>query len=288
MAKRKSNLLNNNLSDLVEKFSKNDVIAEMEKEYASLGAKNIPISQIDDNGFVKKVKIPKQKVDKITQGIKTRGLFNPLVIRPSGNHYELILGRKRYYGAKKAKYVEVPCVIQEATDEETLLMIVADTRDQRDGDVVQMALLYDELTRMFGYSQATLADLSHSSRSQVTNILRLLNLPWTVLEEISLGTLSYGHGKAIASLSDEEIRIVVNEIHNKNLSVRETEYLANQIKCKGDYTVEEINKLNEFKKDNGVSIAAIDKDSVFLKFNSPDDKQKFMENIEQLRKKSLL
>ncbi len=228
MTKNKKTFLKNSLNDLVKKFSENDVIARMEKEYQSQGGNNIPLSLIDDNSFVKKVKIRSSSIERISEGIMERGLFNPLVVRPSGAHYELILGRTRYFGAKKIGLKEVPCVKVEAGDEETLLMLLADNRDQREANVVEMALLYETLTERFSYSQATLASLSHQSRSQVTNIMRLLSLPEKVLMEVSDGGLSYGHARAILSLSDEEIEKIVSRIHAEKLSVRDTEELARQ------------------------------------------------------------
>ena len=90
----------------------------------------------------------------MAKGIQEKGLWSPLLVRPSGSHYELVLGRKRYYGAKAAHLSEVPCVIAEVSNEETLLMLLADTRDQREGNVVEMALVYQELSDRFSYSQA--------------------------------------------------------------------------------------------------------------------------------------
>jgi ParB family transcriptional regulator, chromosome partitioning protein len=263
MSKIKKEGLNPSLSELVRKFSKNDVIAEMEKEYQRVAAKNVPLSLIDDNSFVKRVQIPAEILDRVAKSIKERGIFNPLVVRPSGSHYELILGRKRYFAAKLAGLKEVPAVIAEVGDEETLLMLLADTRDQREANVVEMALVYQALSEKFDYSQATLADLSHQSRSQVTNTMRILRLPDHVISEISAGLLSYGHAKAIASLSDEEVEEVVRLIHQEKLSVRQTEELAKQYSAslpqlepdRGELLKETLGAQSVILKKNGVSIS---------------------------------
>jgi ParB family chromosome partitioning protein len=245
----------------------------MEKEYQSVAAKNIPLALIDDNSFVKRVEIPPEVVDRIGKSISEKGLFNPLVVRPSGSHYELILGRKRYFGAKKAQLREVPAVIAEVSDEETLLMLLADTRDQREGNVVEMALVYGELAKRFDYSQSTLANLSHQSRSQVTNTMRILSLPDNVIAEISSGKLSYGHAKAIASLSDEEIEEVVRLIHEEALSVRQTEALAKSYSSVPPAAPTEADFL---KKEFAASSVLIRKTSVTLSFKSEDEKNAFV------------
>jgi ParB family chromosome partitioning protein len=266
MSKTKKEALNPSLSELVRKFSKNDVIAEMEKEYQRVAAKNVPLSLIDDNIFVKRVQIPSEILERVEKSIKERGIFNPLVVRPSGSHYELILGRKRYFAAKMAGLKEVPAVIADVGDEETLLMLLADTRDQREADVVEMALVYQALSEKFDYSQATLADLAHQSRSQVTNTMRILRLPDHVISEISAGLLSYGHAKAIASLSDEEVEEVVRLIHQEKLSVRQTEELAKQYSTslpqlmpdRAELLKEALGAQSVILKKNGISISFLD------------------------------
>lgn len=278
MAKEKR-ILKSNLTDLVKKFSKNDVIAEMEKEYQSLAAKRIPLSLIDDNAFVKKVLFSAATITRFAEGIAEKGLYNPLLVRPKGSHYELILGRKRYFGAKKAGLHDVPCVIRGAGDEETLLTLLADTRDQREGNVVEMALLYSALSSRFNYSQATLANLSHQSRSQVTNIMRLLKLPDHVLTEISQGTLSYGHARAIASLSEEEIESIVEKIHENSLSVRETEQLAKEYSSSLPSPLPSIS--SEIKSKTGAKNVLIKRASIVLEFSSEEDKNSFIERIKQ-------
>ncbi len=270
---RNKGKLKNSLGELIKKFSKNDVIAEMEKEYQSIAAKNIPLALIDDNAFVKRVEIPSEVVDRIAKSVSEKGLFNPLIVRPSGSHYELILGRKRYFGSKKAHLSEVPAVIAEVGDEETLLMLLADTRDQREGNVVEMALVYGELAKRFDYSQSTLANLSHQSRSQVTNTMRILSLPDHVIDEISSGRLSYGHAKAIASLSDEEIEEVVKLIHEENLSVRQTEALAKSYSSIPSAAPSEADAL---KKEFAASSVLIRKTSVTIAFKSEEEKNAFL------------
>lgn len=276
MAKDKK-IIKSSLTDLVKKFSKNDVIAEMEKEYLSVAAKRIPLSLIDDNAFVKKVLFPSETISRFAEGIGEKGLYNPLLVRPKGAHYELILGRKRYFGAKKAGLRDVPCVIREAGDEETLLTLLADTRDQREGNVVEMALLYSALSTRFKYSQATLANLSHQSRSQVTNIMRLLKLPEGVLSEISQGTLSYGHARAIASLSQDEIEDIVFKIHENELSVRETEELAKEYSSSLASPLPSLTA--DLKKVSKAKNVINKRKSLVFEFDSEEEKDAFIERM---------
>ncbi len=219
----KSEKKNPSLSSLMERFAQNDVIAELEKEYQSAGGLKISLSLIDDNKLVRKIRPKKDSCERMASGIVARGLWNPLLVRPSGDRYELILGRKRYYGSRLAKLEEVPCIVQDKDDEEMALMLLADLRDQRDTNVVEMALVFDFLIKNFSYSQANLADIAHVSRPQVTNILRLLRLPEPVFDMVAKGNISYGHAKALIPLPYEDCLELADEILEKNLSVREVE-----------------------------------------------------------------
>ena len=267
---KKSNV--SSLSKLVKKFSQEDVILQMEKEYRSVASINIPLEKIDDNSYVNKVTFSKKTVNLLGKSIKEKGFFNPLVVRRKGDRYELILGRKRYFGAKNIDLAEVPAIIREVDDEEVLLMLLADVRDEREGNIIEMALICTALSQKFNYSQATLGKLSHQSRSQVTNIVRLLSLPEKVIKEVMLGELSYGHARALLRLDEFEIEEAVKTIHHNKLSVRETEALVKRYRYEdGDY--EELISLITKSNARDVKIKPA---SVSFEFDTVEEKEAFI------------
>ena len=268
---KKSNV--SSLSKLVKKFSQEDVILQMEKEYRSVASVNIPLEKIDDNSYVNKVIFSKKTVNLLGKSIKEKGFFNPLVVRPKGDRYELILGRKRYFGANNIKLAEVPAIIREVGDEEVLLMLLADVRDEREGNIVEMALICNALSKKYNYSQATLGKLSHHSRSQVTNIVRLLSLPERVLKEVMLGELTYGHARALLGLDKFEIEEAVNTIHHNKLSVRETEALVKRYHYEdGEYET----LVSLITKSNARDVK-IKPSSISFEFDTVEEKEKFIE-----------
>ncbi len=222
--------LNPGLEELVRKFSQSDVIAEMEKEYQSLSPTELPVREIDDSPFLKRVAPNSNLIAQMVPSVREKGLFSPLIVRRVASHYELILGRKRYFAAKAAGLETVPAAIRSVDDEETLLMLLADTRDQREGNVVEMAVLYEALATRYNYSMRTLATLSHESRSQVANSMRILSLPDDVIQMVSQGEISYGHARALCPLSSSLVHRAVRDIKRFGLSVRETEELAAGLK----------------------------------------------------------
>ncbi len=266
-----------NLSQLIEKFTQNDVIAEMEKEYQSAPARLVNLSSLKDNEIIGQVKMAPRIVEYFASTIKEKGIFNPLVVRPVESGYEVVLGRKRFLGAKQAGIVSVPCVIKEMGDEEELLMLLADNRDQRESNIIEMALICQALQQRFHYTQQTLASLSHQSRCQITNTLRLLSLTPKLQNEVSLGELSYGHAKAIASLKGNELEETAETIRKERLSVRETEAL---VKSKKHRTKAESRV--DLAKKVGATKMKIKGNSVRFEFPSETERDRF---IEVLRRK---
>lgn len=269
----KKKIIQEDLSSLIKKFSQNDVIAEMEKEYANRPTRSIPSLKIDDSPFLKRAKIPEKTVDRFAKAIQERGIFAPLIVRPKLSHYELVLGRKRFHGGKRANLQEFPCIVREISDEEVLLMLLADVRDQRDANMVEMALIYERLASEFHYRQQTLADISHQSRSQITNTLRLLSLPFDIIDEVSLGLLSYGHAKAIASLPEDEIHALAKRIHEEKLSVRQVEQIV-----KGDRLKKAESNLLSLPN-LGISKIEQTKKNLTLHFDSEEEKAAFLEKF---------
>ncbi len=262
----------------MRKFARNDVIAELEKEYQNDGGRLLPLSSIDDNKVVRSVRPSKSSTEHFAKGISERGLYNPLVVRPSYGRYELILGRKRYYGARLAGLSEVPCVITEKDDEETLLMLLADIRDQKDSNVVEMALVYQALSREFGYSQQTLSSLSHASRSQVTNILRLLKLPEPVLRMIADGKLTYGHARSLVPLAYNDCLDLAEMAAGRGLSVRETEERAKSLLNPG----EELNDLGRLARSVGALSIEEGVTHIVFDFSSEKKKSDFLKLLGKL------
>lgn len=220
---KKSALLNASLSDLVQRFQKEDVVEEMEKRYQSAPTRLISTESIDDNRFIAEAPIRADVVASFAEQLRSRGIYNPLVLKRKGDRYELVLGRKRLFGAKAAGIVSLPAVITDIGEEEELLVLLADNRDQRESSILEMALLCHELQTRFGYKVTTLAGLTHQSRSQIANTLRLLGLPTSLRSDLNQGKLSYGHARALAGLDEATALMVAKAIYEGHLSVRATE-----------------------------------------------------------------
>lgn len=275
LGRKKQQILSGSLSDLIAKFSEHDVIGKMEKEYQSAPARLIPITLIEDSKVLSSVAIPKSTVEFFAAGLREKGFYNPLVVCSRNDRFEVILGRKRFFGAKRAGILSLPCVVLDIGEEEKLLMLLADSRDQKDINVLEMALVCKALEEQFNYPQKTLAELSHQSRSQITNILRVLKLPQSLQRELAMGNLSYGHAKAIASLPEEEMIEVGEYVLKSHLSVHQLEDYLRQRNLKQEN--EDLNLSNELKERVSVS----DK-TISIRYSSKEEKKKILSALSSI------
>ena len=264
-------LLNSSLSELVERFKKADVVEEMEKRYQNAPARLIPTSSIDDNSFIAEATLSEETVKAFAEQLSSRGIYNPLVLKRKGDRYEIVLGRKRLFGAREAGIVSLPSVITDIGEEEELLVLLADNRDQRESSIIEMALLCRELQTRYGYTAATLGGLSHQSRSQIANTLRLLRLPPQLRKDINQGKLSYGHARAIACLNEKDALTAAKAIYQEGLSVRETENLVRRMR---NGVPKEIAGFDEY--DCQVNEGKTD---IRIHFSSEKEKERFLADL---------
>ena len=227
----KEKIINTNLRDLIEKSWSTDVIPTIEQNYAKESIKYIDVDLIDDSQFIKSARISEHNVTEIEDNIKVNGLKRPLLVRPIKNRYEIVIGRRIFVACRLLKMEQIPVVVQNYNDEETLLILLADTLEQRSSNIIEVAYIMKNLSTKFNYKNVDLARLIKKSKAQVSNILKLLSLPKEILRDIVNSKLSYGHAKAISRLSPEDALVARKEIYANGFTVRETEaYVQNLIK----------------------------------------------------------
>jgi ParB family chromosome partitioning protein len=202
----------------------------METEEASppeAGRRNVPIDLIDRNPRNPRRDFPPEEMDELAASLKQHGMVQPLVVRPAPGapeRYEIIAGERRWRAAQLAGLHEVPVTVLEATDRQALELAIVENVQRADLNAIEEARGYQALIEEFGYGQADLGSHIGKSRVHVTNTLRLLKLPAAVLAQLESGALSAGHGRALLAARDPEA--LAQLVREKNLSVRETERLA--------------------------------------------------------------
>ncbi|MFV0423022.1 ParB/RepB/Spo0J family partition protein [Oleidesulfovibrio sp.] len=183
-----------------------------------------------------------EALQELADSIRSQGVLQPLLVRPAKNAegmYEIIAGERRWRACQKAKVTELPVIIREMTDEETLAVALIENLQREDLNPMEEAQGMAQLKEQFGMNQEVLAAKLGKSRSAVANTMRLLNLPKTAQDDIAAGRLTAGHARTLLSVNDDAAREELRRrIVEEGLTVRGAELQATFFKENGTLPAE--------------------------------------------------
>lgn len=199
------------------------------------GLKHVAIRNIDVNTYQPRTTFDEVKLNELAESIRVSGVLQPLLVRPkAGGRYELIAGERRFRASKMVGLLEVPVVIRDVSDEESLELALVENIQRDELNAIELAVAFEQLRTQFGYSHEQVSARVGKDRSTVTNHLRLLSLPAELQEAVVGQKLSMGHARAILGLKTEAEMLAAYEmVVSKGLSVRQTEKLVREAKEKG-------------------------------------------------------
>ena len=189
------------------------------------------IGELNRNRFQPRMHFDEVKLEELAQSIKKNGVIQPIVVRLDKHNfskYEIIAGERRWLAAQKAGLHEVPIVILDLDDNESLEVAIVENIQRQDLNIVEEAKGYKRLTDEFEYDHEKIAKFMSKSRSHVSNTLRLLTLPADVLGMIIEGNLTAGQARPLIGLSNATE--IAEEIVSKKLSARSVELLTREKK----------------------------------------------------------
>lgn len=196
------------------------------QEQGAGGVQTVAISKLVANQFQPREYFDEEKLEELTQSIKKSGIMQPIVVRTSkkfkGN-YEIIAGERRFRASKRAGLDEVPVIIRELSDSESLEIAIIENIQRHDLNALEEAQAYQRLLEEFSYTQEELSKAVGKSRSHVANLLRLLTLPEAVKQQVAGGEISLGHAKTLIGQKNAEA--LAEEIVRRGLNVRQAEKL---------------------------------------------------------------
>ncbi len=193
--------------------------------------KNISISSLVRNKYQPRKKFDEASLEELTNSIRERGIIQPIIVRPSSdeeNKFEIIAGERRWQAAQYAGQHEVPVVVINADNLESLEFAIVENVQRKDLNPIEEAEGYKRLIDEFSYDQDKVSKFIGKSRAHITNCLRLLTLPQEIIELIIEEKISQGHAKILVGL-DNAI-LLAKKIVSKELSVRQTESLVRMLK----------------------------------------------------------
>ena len=186
----------------------------------------VKLEQIKLNPFQPREDLNNQSMEELTQSIKEKGIIQPILVRHKGEYYEIIAGERRYRAANLLNLKEIPVIIKEVEDRDSLELSLIENIQRENLNPIEEARAYQYLIDKFELTQEKISEVLGKARVTVTNTLRLLKLPQEIQDEIKKGFLSFAHGKALLEVEDaNQQRRLAKEIISKGLSVRELENL---------------------------------------------------------------
>lgn len=194
------------------------------------GGVTLNISEIEPNRSQPRKEFDEQALSELADSISKHGLLQPLLVRPLAlGGYEIVAGERRYRACRMAGITEVPVIIRELTESETMELALIENLQREDLTPLEEAEGYQALMSEHGMTQEEVAQSVGKSRPAVANALRLIKLPDSVKELLKENKISAGHARALLSLNSEEEMLELAElIVQKDLSVRQTEKLCKQ------------------------------------------------------------
>ena len=187
----------------------------------------------------------KKSLNELAQSISAQGVLQPLVVRKHPkfpNQYELVAGERRWRALKQIDVAQVPVVLRNVSDNEILEVSLLENIQRENLTVIEEAQSYHDLLQIHGYTQEELAKKLGRDRSTIANMLRLLQLPSALKNDLETGRITSGHARSILSLPNEGVQLEMRQrLLRNSWSVRETE---RQVRMKLDY-------LSKFSKRDG-------------------------------------
>lgn len=187
----------------------------------------VPLTAIQPNPMQPRQVFADAGIEELAESIRQKGILQPLLVRPMNGGFELIAGERRFRAAQRLGLKHVPVTVRDANDGELLEMALIENLQRENLNPLEEARAYRRLLDEFQLTQEEVAARVGKDRSTVTNVLRLLQLPAAIQDEIERGTLSAGHARALIGAGPEATRLALaREVVTRRLSVRQTEQLV--------------------------------------------------------------
>jgi len=188
--------------------------------------------QIEPNPFQPRTNFDEDTLKELANSIQEKGVIQPITVRKiKAEKYQIVTGERRWRASKLVGLKKIPAVIRDFNDQEMLEVALIENIQREDLNPIEEAAAYKEMIDNFGITQAELAKQVGKSRSNVSNMIRLLKLAEKVKNHLQHGAITIGHARALLSLEAEEKQVAACEnIIIQDLTVRETEKYVDKLK----------------------------------------------------------
>ena len=202
------------------------LITDMSPAAMGDDVQNIGVDIIVPNPYQPRRTFTDENLAELAESIRQHGVIQPVIIRQRGERFELVVGERRLRASRLAGLKEIPAFVRDMSDAELMEVAIIENLQREDLNAIEEAFAIKQLQESLGYTQDRLAQRLGKSRPYVANTMRLLSLPKSVIEYVSRGTLTAGHGRAVLAVPEGMRETFAQRIVDQALSVRQAEELA--------------------------------------------------------------
>ncbi|MEE8366182.1 MAG: ParB/RepB/Spo0J family partition protein [Gammaproteobacteria bacterium] len=219
----KKKRLGRGLGSLIGNIEEVTHVSEQDQAH---GLTELDIDRVQRGRYQPRQNFDQKSLEELADSIRSQGIIQPVVVRPEGNHFELIAGERRWRAAQLAGLQKIPAVIREIDGKAALAISLVENIQREDLNPLEESTALMRLIEEFDLTHQQVADSIGRSRAAVSNLLRLLDLADPVKDQVNRGLLDMGHARALLALIRHDQIEVANLVVNRELSVRETEQLV--------------------------------------------------------------
>ena len=195
----------------------------------STGLMQLPVEKIIPNPFQPRTRFSELELDELADSIRQHGIMQPVVVRQTVRGYELIAGERRWRASQRAGITEIPAIARDLDDQQVAALALIENIQREQLTAIEQARALARMRDQFSMDQTALATMISSSRSNVANLLRLLNLAQGVQTMLEDGRIEMGHARALLPLPENMQQKTAEDVLKSQLSVRQTETLVKRL-----------------------------------------------------------
>lgn len=234
------------------------------KKTGGNGEVYVKLSHIEPNREQPRKEFREEQLQELAESIRQYGVLQPLLVQKRGDYYEIIAGERRWRAAKLAGIKEVPVVIREYSEQETVEIALIENVQREDLNPIEEAVAYQRLVQEFHMKQEEIAERVSKNRATIANSIRLLNLVKPVQQMLIDGQISSGHARALLALENPEKQLALaKQIVDRHMSVRDVEK-----------AVKALQKAEEKEKDPKVAGKKEEDMALALAYKAMEDRMK--------------
>ena len=210
-------------------LNKDHTSQNTEKPSNAAGLIQLAVEKIVPNPFQPRTRFSELELDELSDSIRQHGVMQPVVVRQTVRGFELIAGERRWRASQRAGITEIPAIIRDLDDQQVAALALIENIQREQLTAIEQARALARMRDQFSMDQTALATMISSSRSNVANLLRLLNLVQGVQTMLENGRLEMGHARALLPLPENMQQKTAEDVLKSQLSVRQTETLVKRL-----------------------------------------------------------